>query len=72
MDKNKVVHAYGVVTSQSTVHGRAVPQGYLPVNVTAVLPGCNLSPTAENPFGEEIVAKGGFLNLAYEEISSNC
>lgn len=60
LDDNRRVHAYGKVTGQSVVHGRAVPSGCLAVNVTIVLPGCNLSPVLANQFEEGTIVKDGF------------
>lgn len=60
LDDKQRVHAYGVVTGQSSVHGRAVQSGYLAVNVTSTLQGCTLSPIVGNHFEEGIIMEGGF------------
>ena len=57
---NRRVHAYGMVTGQSIVHGRVVQPGYLAVNVTTVLPGCNLSPVLAKHFEEGTIVKNSF------------
>jgi hypothetical protein len=58
-DANKCVQAWGVVHNRTTIHGKPLQQDHVIIEVTNVLPTCQLKPPCPGVFGDqEEIRKG--------------